>query len=354
MSLGQPIVFLDERDVYQRFSKTTTEKSVIAQTILEQLPDITGGRINIFDAGTGNGAVLSHVVNGAWEKYQKPITAVGKEISGVDVNWTVQKTADHLVASPESVLALTNTKFTHAPKLRFSDGNSIKTAWEKVRLQPGHTDRLAEQIQTLESQILDLWSSQTDIATGRITPDKEAVLVLSSSDVGLQNIDDQRGYDLIIVSQPWQSRASADFKARCILAPLSENLAPGGRLVCVQSGFGDDIATEVIQNVWPGENPYPVSVADLIDPTRKNLSGGLAKEFSFNVGQPFTYDMPRSKINGYDYLETAFTNAAYVAQLPQDKVHAVANGARAKIETILNGRNELTFTNHVLVIERTL
>ena len=58
-------------------------------------------------------------------------------------------------------------------------------------------------------------------------------------------------YDLILASQPWRARMSAEFKAQKVLAPLARSLAPGGRLLAIQS-YGKDPALEIIQELWPG------------------------------------------------------------------------------------------------------
>ena len=36
-------------------------------------------------------------------------------------------------------------------------------------------------------------------------------------------------YDLVIASQPYRARASVDFKAKRVIAPLARALGPGGR-----------------------------------------------------------------------------------------------------------------------------
>ena len=67
-------------------------------------------------------------------------------------------------------------------------------------------------------------------------------------------------YDFILASQPWRARMSAKFKAEKVLAPLARSLRPGGRLLTLQS-YGQDPALEIVQRLWPGENPSWWAVA---------------------------------------------------------------------------------------------
>ncbi len=64
-------------------------------------------------------------------------------------------------------------------------------------------------------------------------------------------------YDFALASQPWRAKTSAKFKAEKVLSPLARSLTPGGRLLTIQS-YGKDPALEVVQQLWPGENPFQV------------------------------------------------------------------------------------------------
>ncbi|KRQ17044.1 hypothetical protein AOQ71_04095 [Bradyrhizobium manausense] len=74
-------------------------------------------------------------------------------------------------------------------------------------------------------------------------------------------------YDLVIASQPYRARASAEFKARKVVAPLALALAPGGRLVGIHS-CGNDPGLEIIQSVWPGEQPFANDQRDILRETK--------------------------------------------------------------------------------------
>jgi len=85
-------------------------------------------------------------------------------------------------------------------------------------------------------------------------------------------------YDLILASQPWRGRNFTEFKASKVLAPLTRSLAPGGRLIAIQSA-GNDPALEIVQKVWPGENPFQVDRFALPSALRTEL-GRDARRYS--------------------------------------------------------------------------
>ena len=87
-------------------------------------------------------------------------------------------------------------------------------------------------------------------------------------------------YDLVIASQPYRARASAEFKAAKVLAPLARALAPGGRLIGIHS-HGDDPGLEIVRKVWPGENPFTTDRHTLLRATKAEL-GRDARDLNFN------------------------------------------------------------------------
>ena len=80
----------------------------------------------------------------------------------------------------------------------------------------------------------------------------------------------------MLAIQPWRARMSAQFKASRILAPLARSLRPGGRLLTVQS-YGQDPALEIVQRLWPGENPFQVGRHDLVQALTAELGADLEK-----------------------------------------------------------------------------
>ena len=60
---------------------------------------------------------------------------------------------------------------------------------------------------------------------------------------------------------------------------MARSLAPGGRLIAIHS-YGNDPGLEVIQKVWPGENPFSTDRHALLRATKTELgSAGRALNF---------------------------------------------------------------------------
>ena len=86
--------FFDSRDKYLSFVNSTNEKSKIAFELAKYIKKskITKDAFRIFDAGTGDGSVISTLLSAAHEKFpEDPIIVVGKEISIENLNyWNVE------------------------------------------------------------------------------------------------------------------------------------------------------------------------------------------------------------------------------------------------------------------------
>ena len=100
-------------------------------------------------------------------------------------------------------------------------------------------------------------------------------------------------YDLVMASQPYRARSSVDFKAKRVLAPFARALGPGGRLIAIHS-HGHDPGQEIIQKVWPGDNPFLHDRHQLLKAVKHEL-GAAGRDLNFNAYADnrslFRYDM---------------------------------------------------------------
>ncbi|MGY4452329.1 SAM-dependent methyltransferase [Bradyrhizobium sp. i1.3.1] len=80
----------------------------------------------------------------------------------------------------------------------------------------------------------------------------------------------EANFDLVIASQPYRALSSVNFRAKRIIAPLARALRPGGRLIGIHS-HGHDPGMEMIQAIWPGENPFSVSRHELLRAVKYEL-----------------------------------------------------------------------------------
>jgi hypothetical protein len=168
-------------------------------------------------------------------------------------------------------------------------------------------------------------------------------------------------YDLIVASQPWRARTSAEFKASRVLAPLTRSLAPGGRLLGIQSA-GKDPALEIIQKLWPGENPFQVDRHALLA-ALKNELGRDARDFVLTAlpdeKAMFRYEMHTlpSEIGdriGTSTLFAAWNAAIYVNQIEDERLDAVAHDGKYLdvTQAVLQKHGGLWFNDETFVVSR--
>src|SRR5204863_6100926 len=160
---------------------------------------------------------------------------------------------------------------------------------------------------------------------------------------------------------PWRARTSAAVKARMVLAPLARSLAPGGRLLTIQS-CGKDPGLEIIQKLWPGENPFQVDRHALLRALKAEL-GRDARDFSLaapaDEKSVFRYQMHTlpSEIGdriGTSTLFAAWNAAIYVNQIEDERLDAVVtSGAYLEAtQRVLRKHGGLWFNDEAFVVAR--
>jgi hypothetical protein len=168
-------------------------------------------------------------------------------------------------------------------------------------------------------------------------------------------------YDLVIASQPYRARASLEFKAQRVVAPLARALGPGGRLIGIQS-HGHDPGMEIIQKVWPGDNPFLHDRHQILKAVKQEL-GPAGRDLNFNAYADnrslFRYVMHTlpseiSESIGTSTLFAAWNAAIYVAQIEDDRLGgAVADGRYIDAtREVLRERGGLWFFDESYVISR--
>lgn len=200
----------------------------------------------------------------------------------------------------------------------------------------------ADQIEELGPTLGYGWQTRPSRSNGNPMCTRPSVLVLYRDDrkFSLYTIIPKPGrvfetYDLIIASQPWRARTSAECKARRVLGPLVCSFTAGGCLLAMQS-WGQDPGLEIIHRLWPDETPFLVNRHPLISESRREL-GREVREFATPVLPDekvvFRYDMHTlpSEIGNQIGTSTLFAarNAAiYVNQIEDGRLDAiVTNGA---------------------------
>ena len=367
-----PFRFYDNRQKYLAFVNTCNEKSAVAHRAAAELKHIrpTPPALRVFDAGMGDATVLARIMRHAHAQFPTvPLMVVAKEISLEDVRLGLEKMPDRFMEHPATVLVITNLNYSEAPRLMPRDIQAAAALnWHEVRLKGQTSDAYAEQIEELATTLAFGWQTKPSPKSGNPVYVRPSVLVVYREDHKflLDRVIPKPGqtfesYDLILASQPWRARMSAKFKAEKVLAPLSRSLAPNGRLLVIQS-HGHDPALEIIQKLWPDENPFQVDRRPLLA-ARKGELGRDAGDFSLAVPSDdksiFRYEMHTlpNEIGdriGTSTLFAAWNAAIYVNQIEEERLdEVVTTGAYLDAtQEVLQKHGGLWFNDETFVVTR--
>ncbi len=284
--------FFDNRQKYLLFVNTCSEKWEVAHRVSEELAHIhpRPPAVRVFDAGVGDGSVLVRVMRAMHDRFpHMPFYTVGKEISLEDIRLTLQKMSDRFFEHPATVLVLTNLAYADAPWLAVKSLNAASSlVWHELPLTGNSAHRFEQQIIDLEPFLAQNWKAGVSARTGNPVYERPVVLVIYREDHRflLDPIIPKPGgtlanYDLVIASQPYRARAPLEFKAKRVIAPLARALGPGGRLIAIHS-HGHDPGMEIIQRVWPDDNPFIHDRHQILKAVKQEL-GPAGRELNFNA-----------------------------------------------------------------------
>ncbi len=369
----RPFRFYDNRQKYLAFVNTCNEKWKVAERATQELAHLrpTPPALRLFDAGVGDSTVLSHLMRAMHRRFPTiPFFIVGKEVSLEDVRLTLDKLPDRFIEHPSSVIIVTNLYYAEAPWLMPNDvAKAAALNWMEVALQGDTADEFGEQLRGLDEDLVDGWQVKANEKSGNPMYVRPSVLVIFREDQRflLDDIIPRKGqvagggYDMILASQPWRSRISAEFKIKHVLAPLVRSLRPGGRLLAAQS-YGADPGLELVRKIWPDEDPFPVNRHELIR-TLKEFLGGNAQEYNFNAGSDaesliryrmHTLPTEIGDAIGTSTLFAAWNAAIYVGQIEDERLEPVVSSGEYLDATadVLHQHNGIWFNDETFVISK--
>ena len=366
--------FFDNRQKYLLFVNTCSEKWVVANRVALELANVhpRPPAMRVFDAGVGDGTVLLRTMRAMHDRFpHTPFYVVGKEISLEDVRIALQKMSDRFCEHPATVLVLTNLAYADAPSLAVKSLSAASSmVWHEAPLTGNSAHQFEQQITDLMPFFAQNWKAGVSPKTGNPVYERPVVLVIYRQDHKflLDPIIPKPGgtvanYDLVIASQPYRARASLDFKAKRVIAPLAKALGPGGRLIAIHS-HGQDPGMEIIQKVWPGDNPFIHDRHQIMKAVKHEL-GPAGRELNFNAYADnrslFRYDMhtlpseiAETSSIGTSTLFAAWNAAIYVAQVEDHRVAEAAADGRYLDATreVLHRHGALWFYDESYVISR--
>lgn len=364
--------FFDNRQKYLLFVNTCSEKQVVAERVSLELGSIhpRPPAVRVFDAGVGDGTVLVRAMRAMHDRFPTmPFYVVGKEISLEDVRLTLQKMSDRFFEHPSTVLVLTNLAYSEAPWLAVKSLSAASSLiWHELVLTGNSSHKFEQQITALEPFLAESWKAGVSAKTGNPVYERPVVLVIYREDHKflLNPIIPQPGgtvanYDLVIASQPYRARASLDFKAKRVIAPLARSLGPGGRMIAIHSS-GQDPGMAIINRVWPGDNPFAHDRHQILKMVKGEL-GSAGRDLNFNAYADnrsiFRYDMHTlpsevAESIGTSTLFAAWNAAIYVAQVEDERLSGIVGDSRYLDATreVLREYGGLWFNDESYVISR--
>ena len=368
----RPFRFYDNRQKYLAFVNTCNEKWQVSKRVTHELEHLRPKppALRVFDAGMGDGTVLSHTMRALHQRFPTlPFYVVGKEISLEDVRLSLENLPDRFVEHPASVFVFTNLYYSEAPWLRPRDeAKLVDVNWNTVELDGTSAFEYGEQLGSMDDFLVDAWQVKASTKTGNPLYVKPSVLVMYRKDYKFvldsvlpQQAMPKADYDLVLASQPWRARMDAEFKVKYVLAPLVHALGPAGRLLAVHS-IGGDPGLELIREIWPDEDPFQVNRHELLR-TLKDALGEDAEQFNMGASPDdraiFQFRMHTLPDEiavsiGTSTLFAAWNAAIYVAQIEDQRLEA-ALASRDYLEAtakILHKHNGLWFNDEGFVVSR--
>jgi len=264
---------------------------------------------------------------------------------------------------------LTNMHYAEAPNLRpANDAKLARMHWQEVELEGASAFEFSEQIAALLPRLVEWWKVGTSEKTGNPIYEDPSVLILYRADQRfmLDGVIPRQGaqgvpFDLVIAAQPYRMRAAIERKVRYVLEPLARSLAPGGRMITIQS-TGQDPAMEIIRRVWPREAPFetpgPMLVRALLERLKASMpevqyASDSDKHTLFRFRLHATPSEVREPI-GASTLLAAWNAAVYVAQIDDNQV-AEAMRREDYLEAtrqVLQRHGGVWFTDESFVVSR--
>jgi len=368
----RPLRFYDNRQKYLAFVNTCNEKWQVAKRAARELEHLRPKppALRVFDAGMGDGTVLSHTLRALHQQYPTlPFYVVGKEISLEDVRLSLEKLPDRLIEHPASVFVFTNLNYSEAPWLTPRDEQKAKNInYRFVELDGSSAYEYGQQLGSMDDFLVDGWQATASKKSGNPLYVKPSVLVIYRKDqrflldsVIPKPVPQPADFDLVLASQPWRARMDAAFKVKYVLEPLTRALRPCGRLLAVYS-IGSDPGLELVREIWPEEDPFQVNRHELLRKLREML-GDEAKNFDLGAAPDelatFQFRMHTlpdeiAESIGTSTLFAAWNAAIYVAQIEDQRLEAALSGSEylAATAKVLHKHNGLWFNDESFVVSR--
>ena len=362
--------FFDNRQKYLLFVTTTNEKNKIADNLKPIIQSVKPKHpaLKIFDAGMGDGSLLMSVMRQCHQKLPNiPLLVSTKEISMEDVRLGLEKLPDRFVEHKNTVFVISNLNYAESTNLKSNNRfKQNKMNWKVVKLTGNSSLDFSAQLRRLNQEFLSKkWQVERNPKTGNPTYKEPSVIVIYRKDQEfvLKDVIPKKNngknyYDIIIASQPYRSRVTAEKKVKFVIEPMIKSLEKNGKLIVVHA-CGGDPANKIIKQVWPKENPFPSLYPAIIRYIKSNLNRDILKEIKFHKSKKFKYmlrALPNEISGGIatSVIFSAWNAAVYVNQMTDEQIFKAEKSKNYQkiVQKIVNKHKGLYFNNELFVIQR--
>ena len=253
--------FFDSRDKYLSFVNSTNEKSNIAFKLASYLKKthIQTNALKIFDAGTGEGTVISTLLSAVHERFpEEPVFVIGKEISVDDISSLLSFLGDRFFEHKNLIFCITNCSYND-----FNTKNLLDIKFMKKELKGNAGFSFTQQLLKMNSLIKRNWELTEESSSTLLKPKQKTLLAIYREDQKIslnhlipKNIQDiPIKYDFIIASQAFRLRSPYERTMKLIVWPLCRMLESNGQLFLIYSS-GNDFTKKMLKTFFPKINPF--------------------------------------------------------------------------------------------------
>lgn len=323
--------FFDSRDKYLSFVNSTNEKSSIAFKLSSYLKKtrINSDAFRIFDAGTGEGTIISTLLSAAHEQFpEDPIYVVGKEISVDDIESLLSFLADRFFEHKNLIFCITNASYGD-----FNNKDLPKIKFIKKELEGNTSFNFTKQLMRMNNLIKKNWELKEDNKSTLLIPKTKTLLAIYRGDqkIALDHLIPKKiedvpiKYNFIIASQAFRLRSPYKRTMRIIIQPLLKMLELKGQFFLVYSS-GNDFTKKMLKYFFPAIKPFqfndPKEFINEVkkDKINKNLFKISVSSFIYTfINMSLTSKKRFSPINSLGLWNAA----TYVGQISEKEQKAI-------------------------------
>ena len=209
------------------------------------------------------------------------------------------------------------------------------------------------------------WQIERNNNTGNPTYKEPSVIIIYRKDqeFTLKNIIPKKNngknyYDLIIASQPYRSRISAEKKVNYVISPMIKSLNNKGKLIIVHA-CGKDPANKIIKKIWPKDKPFPTLYESILKYIKTNTDKNTLKDLKFGKKKIVKYilrALPNEISGGIatSLMFSAWNASIYVNQISDEEIMKVekTKNYQKVVNNIVKKYKGLYFYNELFVIEK--